>query len=435
MNNMILIISYDYYPLVTPNSFRWSSVAELLVKKNYRVFVIAAWKPQLPREELLNGVQVYRVGGQFIETVRTCLQPQIKTPVESKAGTPPIKSHSSRDLLRIVHDLTWKNIYWPDYACTWYFPALKKAKQLLDKFNIQNCITVSIPFTSHLVGKSIQKFRPDINWIVDISDPFSFLKSMPTNNHLLYSSLNKFAERKVFSSANVISLLTKTQKNKYSELYPKCSDKIHVNPNILIDIHKNIDLNSIYSQDAKIRLIFIGMLKRGVRTPDGLLKVFSLLLKSELADNIELHFYGGIDYCKESFAAYDHLINKSIFMHGVVSRELAIKAMFSADFLVNIGNSNPYQEPSKVIEYASTGKPIINISTIKNDSSYRLLQHYPALCNIDETSTEDISATIEHLVQFILSPPTVDICSLNSWLKPYTIESIVDNYESMLSYH
>ena len=126
-------------------------------------------------------------------------------------------------------------------------------------------------------------------------------------------------------------------------------------------------------------------------------------------------------------------MGEKIFFHGSVPRNTALQAMNDADVLVNIGNSNPYQEPSKVIEYASTGKPIINIMSIKDDSSASLLAHYPSLFNVSYESKEQLHEITSQLVQFLASPPTVDTNTLEAWLNPYRIESIVDNYKSMLN--
>ena len=433
MNNKVLIITYDYTPLVTPNSFRWSSVAEALLNRNYQVFVLAAWKPNLPREERVNGVHVYRVGGQIIEKMRAgILRQHQKNDLDQRSSsTQPTSKQGSFGILKKIHDVTWKKIYWPDYACTWFLPALKAAKRIIEDESIFNYITVSIPFTPHLIGNKLKSLYPEKNWIVDISDPFCFLKSMQNNNHYLYSKLNVKTERKIFNEAQAVSVLTKSQQDKYSELFPESAGKIFINPNILSN-NDCTESSPLSPDNSKIRLVFIGMLKNGIRTPENLLEIFNLLLKTELAGKIELHFFGGLDYCLEFFGSYQRLIDKSIFLHGVVSRIKAIQAMNSADFLVNIGNSNPYQEPSKVIEYASTGKPIINILSIKDDSSAALLRHYPAVFNVFQNS-KDQPEVITKLLHFLVSPPVVKIDSLDVWLKPYRVESIVDNYEAMLS--
>ena len=434
MKKKILIICYDYSSITSPNYFRWKSIAKYWANKDYKIYVVSSWKPDFQREEVLNGVQVFRVGGRLIETIRNRIikahQP-IKLNQIQRTNNLTIKQKLLL-VLKWFHDRTWKKMYWPDYACLWFFPALKKANKLMKEQNIKQFISVSIPFTGHLVGNCLKRRYPNTNWIVDISDPFCFLKSMPTNNHLFYSKLNEIVEKRIFRTAQAISVLTKSTKEKYSELFPESTNKIFINPNLLSYIKNPETKVPLFIKGKKIRLIFVGMLNKKIRSPDDLLRIFQMILETRISDKMELHFFGGVENTLDQFSPYNHLINKCIFLHGIVGREKAIQAMHSADILVNIGNKNPYQEPSKVIEYASTGKPIINIMTIENDSSLLLLQKYPAVINILSRKVKKNSVQIADLVKFIEKPPLIEADFLKKWLAPFKIETIAKNYEFML---
>lgn len=410
-------------------------MAESFVKNGHKVFVVTGWRPGMQREEQINGVHVYRVGGSFIEKLRSNLRkeaPAIRSNDAQSVSRVPTK-HILLEIVKVVHDHTWKKIYWPDLVCTWYFPALKMAKQLIKSQNISHFITCSVPFTPHLVGIEINKMYPEKHWVVDISDPFCF-DTYLTNNRALYAKLNFSAERSVFRKSNSISILTKVQKDKYAEYFPESVDKMFVNPNILSNDITLVQENSgtIFNAEAKTRLVFIGTLVPGIRTPDRLLEVFSSLVSRGECQNLELHLFGKFDYCKDAFAPYGSLLGKTIFLHGAVPRSTALQAMKDADFLVNIGNNNPYQEPSKVVEYASTGKPIINVMCIREDSSAVMLNNYPPAYNVFYESQDQLSELSNRLVKFLASPPRVDTAELGTWLKPYRIESIVNNYLSML---
>ena len=75
-------------------------------------------------------------------------------------------------------------------------------------------------------------------------------------------------------------------------------------------------------------------------------------------ENIEFHWYVNDD-SKNEIASHNKELN-SIF-HSIVEREEALKLMAgSFHCLVSIGNLNTTQIPSKVIEYISTGKPVIH---------------------------------------------------------------------------
>jgi hypothetical protein len=432
MENKILIICYDYLPLETPNSFRWSNVAEYWVQQGHDVYIVCAWKPGFQRKEILNGVYVHRVGGIFEETIRRWIMKEHQSIVLNQTQESSHLTVKQRliVLIKRLHDITWKKIYWPDYACLWFLTAYKKANMLVQHHDVKNLISVSLPFTGHLVGYFIKKKNLKTTWVVDIIDPSFFPDLSYTNNFLLYSKLNRSVEKRVFRNAQAVSVLTKPIQERYSKLYPESRHKIVVNPNLL---HYERDTkSSLFPENKKIRLVFVGTLNRTTRSPEHLLQVFEMLLQTKIAERLELHFFGGIEYCVEQFTPYQDLMSKKILLHGHVSREEAIRAMYSADILVNIGNSNLYQEPSKVIEYASIGKQIINIMTIHNDSSALVLEKYPAAMNVFCPMMERKTEQLDKLIKFIKHPSYIEKDFLGKWIMPYTIDTVANTYLLML---
>ena len=134
------------------------------------VDVICCWHPGLPRRDTFKKVNVFRVGSSIPEIFRSHL-------VSSKRQLPNRFSLTSRrsdkirndglvrmsiSLIKHLHEFTWKKIYWPDYACLWYFAGKKVTKKLLRQKNYDAVISVSLPFTSHLVGLWIKKHHPKI---------------------------------------------------------------------------------------------------------------------------------------------------------------------------------------------------------------------------------------------------------------------------------
>ena len=193
----ILIITHNYYPVVSPEAFRWTKIAEYCVNKGYQIYIVSSWKPGLLKEESINGVKIYRVGNKLLERLRKNSQQENsynitnRTPAKKKIRITNIINTT----LKWIHDRTWKKLYWPDYACLWYLSALKTSKIIKKEKEIRNIISISIPFTAHLVGYSLKRRDRKAKWLVDISDPFWFLRDYKLNNHFFYSGLNKYIER------------------------------------------------------------------------------------------------------------------------------------------------------------------------------------------------------------------------------------------------
>lgn len=59
--------------------------------------------------------------------------------------------------------------------------------------------------------------------------------------------------------------------------------------------------------------------------------------------------------------------------------------MKGADILVNIANRSANQTPSKIFDYISMGKPIVNFYCLEKDSSLLYLRRYPSVLHISET--------------------------------------------------
>lgn len=438
----ILIISHSYSPLLNPRAFRWSAIAEKWAEQGLKVDVITSWLPGLKRFEILNGVEIHRVGGGITERLRFVLRPvsrsttgtRSKNSGESQGGILKSVSGWILTIARFINDKIWKNIYWPDYACLWIGPASSKALELCEMEKYSSVISVSDPFSSHLAGKSVKATFSDINWLVDIGDPFSFREDCPGNNLRLYRRLNYRLESQIFRLADSISVTTDSTRRIFAELHYGSAAKIKVIPPLMSVTGQTLFDESVLSKNQKIKLVYVGTLYRAIRNPEPLLKLFEKVVSLPGHENIELHFFGGYDDCRDIFEQYHYLIGEKIFTHGLVRRGLVLQAMHEADILVNIGNNNSYQLPSKIVEYVAMAKPIVNLHTIENDSSKEFLADYPAVLNLFMQPNNSILKQANELVGF-LKPGQIQIDDVvkSDWREKYGIEKICGAYSRLLT--
>jgi hypothetical protein len=111
-----------------------------------------------------------------------------------------------------------------------------------------------------------------------------------------------------------------------------------------------------------------------------------------------------------------------------------MQAINGADILVNLGNDTAFQLPSKLVEYAATGKPILSISRAIADSSAHFLSTYPrafCLSNISQIPTAD---QISRFTTFCADRSSRDLTppELEKFLRDYRIDRIADQYEALL---
>lgn len=428
----ILIISYYYTPAISPRAFRWTTIAEYWARKGEHVEVICSLDPGLMRNEIINGVHIHRIGNVAVKMLRK----RFKNNDLVKNITLKEQEKSKNKLplfLKYIYNHTWKKIYWPDFACLWYFSALKKAKYLLMTGKHDRLITVSIPFTCHMIGLNLKKHNPDLPWIMDIGDPFYVLDATPVNNHKTYRRLNYLTERKIINYTDIISVTTEALAKIYRNVFPKSNKKICVIPP-LISLSKNNNIeNHIFIKKEKIRLVFVGTLYKAIRSPKLLLQLFRKLLQTSLGDKLEMHFFGRIHDCTDSFELYKDLLDNKIFIHGLVTHNIALRAMKEADFLINIGNNTSYQLPSKMVEYMSSGKPIINFISSSNDSSLALIKDYPLHINIiDKGITEEndvllLENFIKNTIEKVVNPKKV-----KQIINPFSEDKIIEQYTKLI---
>lgn len=120
-----------------------------------------------------------------------------------------------------------------------------------------------------------------------------------------------------------------------------------------------------------IKCVFVGNIYCGIRDPKYTIRLFDALD----VDFAQLHIYGVTD---------EQINFDKVIYHGSVALDEALCAEDNADFLVNIGNLMTNQVPSKIFEYISTGKPIINICKNRNCPSLPYFEKYPLVLNLFE---------------------------------------------------
>lgn len=448
-----LIISYSYAPVLNPRAFRWQAIAEHWAARGDHVDVICAWKPGLAPSEVRGGVHVHRVAFSAMERIRARLGKSDLPLPEPPTGAPPPGARGParmlRPLVKWVHDQIWTRVYWPDAACLWHFPARGRALGLLRRHVYTTVISVSPVFTAHTVGYGAKLRHPGAAWLMDIGDPFCFLQEEPANNLRLYGRLNCWYERRAFRRADAISVTTESTRQRYTALFPESGHKIRVIPPLLPAVLAPLgpappDVFAVPEEGAtavaapeaqiasapKTRLVFVGRLYRHIRRPDNLLRLFAALIAADPGQRLELHFVGDVDDCRDSFAPYHHLLGRRVFLHGTVSRERAYHAMAQADILVNLGNVTPYQLPSKVVEYAATGKPVLHLAVSAEDSSLAFFRSYPpALCLVGEKFGPEDERVVRRFLNQLPQPLGAEAVAAR--LAPFRLEGIVAAYADL----
>lgn len=357
----LLVVSYYWPPDVNARAFRWSAVVEAWRAGGHEAVVVTRAQPGQPASSEEPGLAVHRVGGTAAGQMRSVLSGG------SPGGAKALLGRAARALYRA----TWRRLYWPDFAGTWYFPAARAVRGLLAAQRFDGLVTVSHPFTPHLVGLAARRQAPALRWVADCGDPFSLFDEIPLNNLALYRGLNRRIERRVLAQADGVAVTVESCRGLYAGAFPESAAKISVVPPV-------VTMPAMPAEGAAdgANFAYFGRFYRVLRSPAPLLALLAGL--AERRGDVTLDIYGDLNDCADLFDAAPPALNGRIRLHGLVDAASAAAAMAKAGVLVNIGNTTAFQLPSKIFEYAATGRPILNLAQIRDDSSAAFLRDYPA---------------------------------------------------------
>ena len=182
----------------------------------------------------------------------------------------------------------------------------------------------------------------------------------------------------------------------------------------------NVEKNLISKNGYNI--LYLGTLYSDIRNPN---KIINFLEKISILYKIKINltFLGNYN---------DIIINDfkndffSLKMIPEVNRELTLNWLNKTNILLNIGNLNSFQLPSKLVDYVATGKPILNFSYIENDSSKNFLRNYQSIKTI--CLINNISLPYIETAYFIKNSENIKDFEKNIWTEKYNIDNITKHY-------
>lgn len=197
-------------------------------------------------------------------------------------------------------------------------------------------------------------------------------------------------EKELYKKADAILTMPVIYKDIQHLITAETKDKFYpmelpLVSNPKVELNKNENIN-------KIKCVFSGNIYYGIRDPLYTLKLFEKLIETK---RVELHLVGvSIEELPTEFR------ESNIVCYGKVLASEAQETMNSADVLVNIGNLMNNQLPSKIFDYISLGKPIVNVCKNRDCPTLPYMEKYPLSLNLFEEQ-DLLESQIEKLVQFL----------------------------------
>lgn len=230
-------------------------------------------------------------------------------------------------------------------------PMVQKA--LKKEGAIDYLITIAHPHTIHWgAAKYIKKNKNKIKfWVADCGDPY--MKD-PFNRNPFYFSIQ---EKKWGRLCNYITIPIEEARKAY---YSEFQGKIRIIP-------QGFDFKGTKVFDYVPNLIptfaYSGRIYRGSRDPTSFLEY----LASFASD------FKFIVYTKnvEFFASFKKNLGEKLEIRRYIPRKELLYELSKVDFLINIRNDSEVQQPSKLIDYALTTRPILEITSLFHENEQR----------------------------------------------------------------
>lgn len=315
----IVIISRTCFPAKAPRSYRATELAKELVRQGHRVTLYAF------------------LGDYDYTKISESTGIIFKSLGKAKYGMPSNTSPQGQKLLHRIGRAIGRPINFPECSM---IPMVKKA--IKSEGEIDLLITIAVPHIIHFATSLANRSKIK-NWIADCGDPFM---GNPMYKLPFYF---EWFERRWCKRCNYITVPVEDAINAY---YPEYKEKIRVIPQGFDFANNTL---AEYTPNRVPTFAYSGIFYKDLRDPSRMLDYLSTL-KDDFKFVVYTKGFGLLQ-------PYMDRLKGKIEVRNYVPREQLLYELSKMDFLVNVLNKSGVQQPSKLIDYALTKRPILNISS------------------------------------------------------------------------
>ena len=251
----------------------------------------------------------------------------------------------------------------PDQDWGWYWPALKRASEILRKEKIDAILSTSPPAIDHVIGLKLKE-RFGLPWILDFRDPWTE-NLLAGDRPEWYTRFSLRLERQCVLASNLVVCNTDHIRRAFERQYPELShDRFVTITNGFEAVEPPPTIPK--TERSPVEILHLGSLYSGRRI-DGLGKAVAELYKNgeSVPGAIRFSFLGTVDPCIRELvekSTPELLQDGTIRFEDRVEFAEAQRRMWGADILVLVQGGHTLQIPAKFYEYLPTGKPMLAIS-------------------------------------------------------------------------
>lgn len=336
----ILIVSKAFFPEISPRAYRATELAKEFARQGHQVSII------LPKRAF------------DLETFKS-LYPNISIKEFGPCKFKPVilKGNSLQRLIRKIIQRTGTLLFeYPDIEFIFQLP-----KVLIKESGFNLLISIAAPHPVHWGVSRAIKINHDLTetWVADCGDPYMGV-TLETFRKPFYF---KYFEKDFCRRVDYITIPTEGAADAY---YPEFRQKLKVIPQGFDFSETFIEKNEINNEIPTFA--YAGSLaNKGVRCP-------FLVMEYLKTVNQDFRFHVFSGSINGILSGYKPSFGEKLVVHEQLNRTLLLNELKKMDFLINFDNGTSTQLPSKLIDYALTERPIMNIYPIKPD--YTLIDQF-----------------------------------------------------------
>lgn len=302
---------------------------------------------------------------------------------------------------------------------------LSELKKVLDATDYDYVFSVALAFEVNFLAHQALKGR-QCRWFPMSYDPYAF------NPHITEKQKQEYIRQEVETLQDATKIFFLTE---FSDDYigSPIEDKIiYFNLPCIRPINPDSTKKVIEFDDSYINCVFLGDFYFGNENTDFIFRLFEKVegRRSKAEGGAKIRFYtiGSVCDYRETVDLWQERLGDGYVCHERISQEEAHNAMLDCDVLVSMGHDSANMCPSKAIDFASSGKPILHIQKIENCCAKRYLERYPDKCFIYQNE-ELTDERVKEVEQFILSAKgkeTIPFDMVKELYNDFTMEALIE---------
>ena len=323
----IILVTNGFYPEISPRSYRATELAKEFCRLGHKVTVISKFRDHNYSEFLTDWPLDLKMWG-----------------VSKFSGLPKSNNKVMSFIYRVISRVLSVLLEYPDIVDMF---RVRRHLRVEDGYDLM--ISFAVPYPVHWgVAWSRNKDHKIAKiWVADCGDPFMGDVIDTFRKPFYFGYVEKWFCRKTDN----ISIPIESAKSAY---YKEFHEKIKIIP-------QGFDFEIIEDKPVVNEIpsfAYAGSFIAGVRDPGQFMQYLVSL-------NISFRFFVFTNQ-SELLDEFKDKLDGKLIVSNYIPREELMKVLNTLDFLVNFDNNTALNSPSKLIDYAITGRPVLNIEKAFN---------------------------------------------------------------------